>query len=100
MNNIYYIIYIQADDDKLDLTREGGHSTYRVAHAADATGAEVQRTLLATCQAEKNITFFSNSMAVDLITERKIGHSTSNRCIGAYVLRENGEIDTFLGGKY
>jgi len=38
-------------------------------------------------------------MAVDLITERKIGHSSSNRCIGAYVLRENGDIDTFLGGK-
>jgi len=93
-----HFTHSKADDEKLDLTREGGHSTYRVAHAADATGAEVQRTLLATCQAEKNITFFSNSMAVDLITERKIGHSSSNRCIGAYVLRENGDIDTFLGG--
>lgn len=84
------------NDEELDLTREGGHSTYRVAHAADATGHEVQRVLLETCEAEENITFFKNTMAVDLITENKIGHSTSNRCIGAYILNEEGNIDTFL----
>ena len=30
----------------LDLTREGGHSARRVVHAADATGLEVQKTLV------------------------------------------------------
>ena len=34
-------------------------------------------------------------MAVDLITERKLG-LPSKRCLGAYVLnRESGEVDTF-----
>ncbi|MGI5864750.1 MAG: L-aspartate oxidase [Myxococcales bacterium] len=80
----------------LDLTREGGHSMRRVAHASDMTGREIERALLAACEDEPNIAFFPCSIAVDLITERKIGRSDSDRCLGAYVLREDGRIDTFL----
>lgn len=83
--------------DKLDLTREGAHSKRRVAHAEDMTGREIQRALLAACEEQPNITLFPNHMAVDLITERKLGRSQSDRCLGAYVLRQkDGSIDTFL----
>ena len=37
--------------DWLHLTREGGHSQRRIVHAADATGAAVQHTLIDTVRA-------------------------------------------------
>jgi L-aspartate oxidase len=82
---------------ELDLTREGGHTRRRVAHASDMTGREIERALIAACTDRPNISFFPFSMAIDLITERKLGRSASNRCLGAYVLRQDGRIDTFLG---
>src|SRR5512140_3411276 len=39
------------EGDRLHLTREGGHSRRRVAHAKDATGREVERALIAACDA-------------------------------------------------
>lgn len=72
----------------LHLTREGGHSHRRIAHAADATGRAVQQTLVSRLKAHPGITVLENHIAVDLITARKIGGRVSgpNRCLGAYVL--------------
>ncbi|MDR0966920.1 MAG: L-aspartate oxidase [Myxococcales bacterium] len=86
-------------DGALDLTREGGHTKRRVAHAADLTGGEIERALLAACDERQNITFFPDSTAVELITLEKVARasgSRANRCLGAYVLRPSGEIETFL----
>jgi L-aspartate oxidase len=82
--------------EALHLTREAAHSRRRVVHAADATGREVERSLLAACDSEANIRFFPDSMAIDLITERKIGRRSGDRCLGAYVLLPGGRIETFL----
>ncbi len=81
-----------------NLHREGGHSRRRIFHAADATGFEIQRTLLEACKQDKNIQFFPNSNAIDLITTVKLGICTTkvNRALGAFVLTQDGEIDTFL----
>ncbi|MFN7130833.1 MAG: L-aspartate oxidase [Myxococcales bacterium] len=87
----------RGESQELDLTREGGHSKRRVAHAADLTGREIERALLAACDEQPNITFFPWTMAVDLITERKVNRTGSDRCLGAYVLKPDGSIDTFLG---
>ena len=77
------------------LTREGGHSHRRIIHAADATGTAIFNTLLARARQRPNIELLEQRVAVDLITERKLGGS-GNRCLGAYVLnRESGEVDTF-----
>ena len=78
--------------DRLHLTREGGHSRRRVAHAKDTTGREVERALLDACAA-KGIRLIEDEVAVDLVTSGKAGIGGPNRALGAYVLdRASGEI--------
>ncbi|MCQ4269739.1 L-aspartate oxidase [Pseudomonas kuykendallii] len=77
------------------LTREGGHSHRRIIHAADATGAAIFNTLLDQARRKPNIELLQQRVAVDLITERKLGLH-GKRCLGAYVLnRDSGEVDTY-----
>ena len=64
----------------LHLTREGGHSARRVAHAADATGAEVVRALLAAISAHPSITLHEHHAAIDLVLGDVGGVSA---CLGA-----------------
>ena len=76
------------------LTREGGHSHRRIIHAADATGAAIFNALLEKARQRPNIELLEQRVAVDLISERKLG-LPGNRCLGAYVLnRTTGEVDT------
>lgn len=76
------------------LTQEGGHRHRRVIHAADATGKAVFEILAAKVLAHPNIRFITNSIAVDLLTSRKLGRA-GNRCLGAYVLQEeSGKVNT------
>ena len=52
----------------LQLTREGGHHRDRIAHAGgDATGAEIQRALVAAVRAAPDIEVTAHALAVDLI---------------------------------
>ncbi|UXY13763.1 L-aspartate oxidase [Chitiniphilus purpureus] len=69
------------------LTREGGHSHRRIIHAADATGSAVIETLAMKVAAHPNITVLEQHIALDLITERKLGRGSDdgNRAWGAYV---------------
>ncbi|WGX96206.1 L-aspartate oxidase [Nocardioides sp. L-11A] len=56
------------DDGELSLTREGGHHRDRIAHAGgDATGAEIQRALIAAIQAAPDIEVIQHALAVDLL---------------------------------
>ncbi len=81
---------------ELDLTQEGGHSRRRILHAKDATGAEIERALLAAIAADPNITVFENHLAVDLITTAKLGVEGPNRVVGAYVFAEpERRVDVF-----
>jgi L-aspartate oxidase len=60
----------QFDQDtagELSLTREGGHLRHRIAHAADATGAEIQRALVAAVEAAPAISVQPHALAVDLL---------------------------------
>jgi len=79
----------------LHLTREGGHSNRRVAHAADASGKAIETTLISKVKLQKNIELFEYHIAIDLITTRKL-QQRKNRCVGAYVLNtKNEKISTF-----
>ena len=87
---------------QLDLGKEGGHSQHRIAHAADLTGKEVERALLAKVSDHPNIKVYENHISIDLITEHhlfehaKKQHSETH-CWGAYVLDvDNNVVKTFL----
>ncbi|NNE69015.1 MAG: L-aspartate oxidase [Rhodothermales bacterium] len=86
----------------LHLGREGGHSAHRIVHAADATGREVERTLLDQARAHPNIQLFEYHYVVELITEHHLGEVVSRdkparHCYGAYVLDEDaGQVHRVL----
>ena len=81
---------------ELDLGREGGHSKRRILHARDATGFEIEKTLLDAIARHPQITVLENHMAVDLITTKKFQPSSEeDHCIGLYVLNEErGDVIT------
>lgn len=72
------------------LTREGGHSHRRILHAADATGREIQESLLEAVKKHPNITLMEGFNAIDLITTRKL-NLPANRILGAYVWNRTAE---------
>ncbi|MGA7162267.1 MAG: L-aspartate oxidase [Bacteroidota bacterium] len=86
----------------LDLGKEGGHSQHRIAHAADLTGKEVERALLAKVADHPNITIYENHISIDLITEHHLFEHAKKQhsdihCWGAYVLDvERNAVKTFL----
>jgi L-aspartate oxidase len=68
------------------LTREGGHSTRRIFHAADSTGHAIQQTLREKVLAHPSITVLEQHMAVDLVVQE-------GRCVGLYVQSvQNGPV--------
>lgn len=73
------------------LTREGGHSHRRILHAADATGKEVENTLVSKALNHPNIEVIERSNAVDLIISDKIGLPGTRRVVGAWVWNRNKE---------
>jgi L-aspartate oxidase len=82
-------------DEALHLTREGGHSHRRIAHAADATGRAVQKTLVGEVRSHPNIAILEHHIAIDLITNRKLGRTGEDRVWGAYVLdKVAGQVKT------
>ncbi|HLW04142.1 MAG TPA: L-aspartate oxidase [Azoarcus sp.] len=66
------------------LTREGGHSHRRIIHAADATGAAMQRALTDQVRAHPRIDVFERHIGLDLVMADKVDGSTEG-CLGAYV---------------
>ncbi|WP_192459418.1 L-aspartate oxidase [Musicola keenii] len=73
------------------LTREGGHSHRRILHAADATGKEVETTLVSQARQHPNIILLERYNAVDLITSSKLGLSGHKRVVGAYIWNREKE---------
>ena len=60
-------------DGVLSLTREGGHHRDRIAHAGgDATGAEIQRALIAASERAPEIEGVQHALAVDLLLDAPV----------------------------
>lgn len=73
------------ENNRLDLTKEGGHSEKRIVHFKDHSGAEIQRALIQKVKEFENIQYFENHILVDLITDH---HTKTNHqaCYGAYII--------------
>ncbi|MDH5299877.1 MAG: L-aspartate oxidase [Gammaproteobacteria bacterium] len=86
------VMFTRKDDDSdYHLTREGGHSHRRVAHADDATGRAIETSLEARARAHANIDLFEHHIVVDLITGKKVQQNHGN-CLGAYVLDKDQQV--------
>ncbi len=86
------------NDLGLHLTREGGHSHRRVAHAHDSTGKAIETTLIDQARANTQISLYEGHVAIDLITASKndANGEVTKQCIGAYVLdRETRQVEVF-----
>ena len=86
-----------------DLGKEGGHSKRRILHAHDLTGWEIEKTLIESVHAEKNIEIFEHHMAIDLITRARLDDkilpgSDEDEALGLYVLNhKTSQVHTILG---
>lgn len=83
---------------------EAAHSTRRIVHVGDKTGAAIIQGMLAALSALPNVTLLTDHTAVDLIT---FPHHALDplaiyepiRCHGAYVLdRQSGDVIRVLAG--
>ncbi len=84
------------DNNHFSLGKEGGHSHRRILHAKDTTGKEIIQSLLATAQKHANIQILEQHFAIDLITSNKLGVSSEDRVLGAYVLdKSSGKVSIF-----
>lgn len=85
-------------DGKLHFEREGGHSAYRIVHAADLTGKEVERALLQKASENPNIILLEHHTSIELITEHHLRKKTNDiTCYGVYALdTKTGRFKKFL----
>lgn len=66
-------------DNGLALTKEGGHSHRRIAHAlGDATGREIMRALITELRSRESVQIWEKTFTIDLLTHE-------GRCVGALV---------------
>ncbi|MFN8292154.1 MAG: L-aspartate oxidase [Chitinophagales bacterium] len=90
---ILYLEQLQVNFNKtqsgtFDLHREGGHSHARIVHHADATGKEVENSLVKAVHNCKNITILENHFAVDVVVN-------NNKCKG--IIAFNPATKKFIG---
>ncbi|HXH72908.1 MAG TPA: L-aspartate oxidase [Mariprofundaceae bacterium] len=83
------------ENGHLHLTREGGHSQRRIAHAQDATGRAIGEALLAQVADRPNLIRLQNYTAIDLITSHRLkADGKPRRCLGAYLLGPDQKVLT------
>ena len=77
------------EEDRFALGREAGHSRRRILHAADLTGREIERALLAAVAAEPRIRVLEDHVVWSLQTAPD-PMSQRSRCSGALILDVHG----------
>lgn len=90
----------QATPGTPDLGREGGHTQRRILHARDMTGRAIESALLRAVAAQPKVQLLEHHLAVDLITDGKLGRAdpgrSTDRVRGLYVLdTRNRQVSTF-----
>jgi len=72
VRNLSKIVPFQKNKDKeILLTKEGGHSSRRIAFCGDTTGYEIEKALVKAVRHEKKITVLEHTFVTDLIVKDK-----------------------------
>lgn len=77
-NLISFGVQFDKEKDRLDLTREAGHSIDRILHSGDTTGKEIEQALTKNVRENRGIEVLENCLAVDIIVK-------DAKCYGANV---------------
>ena len=85
-------VQFDSNEDGFDLSMEGGHSSRRILHTKDATGAEIERALIVEARASPNLELLESHMAIDLILKDKSAEIKG--IAGIWILTPNGEVRT------
>ena len=85
-------VEFDSNEGEFDLAMEGGHSSRRILHAKDATGAEIERALIVEAHASPNLELLESHMAVDIILKEK--DAEIKGITGIWVLTPEGEVET------
>ena len=93
--NISNIKFDRDNDGKLSYGNEAAHQRRRILHVGDGTGAAISRGLINALQSKKNIQWFTDATAVDLITYPHHSRDPLDTykpiaCHGAYVFDRKG----------
>ncbi len=82
-------VFDKDPDGELSLTREGGNHRDRIAHAGgDATGAEIQRALIAAVERAPEIEVVEHALAVDLLLDGPPGTGAAVAGVTLHVMGE------------
>lgn len=76
------------EDDSLNFTKEGAHSTNRIVHTKDNTGESTAKILIERVKERENIDVYEDTYFVDIIEKDK-------KCIGAILVREDEQINIY-----
>ncbi len=87
-NLIDYGVNFNSEKGKLKLTKEGGHSTNRIAYVGDYTGQAIEKALIKNVKNTSSITIWENTFALDLIIAQ-------GKCLGVKVIKEQKLISIF-----
>ena len=80
-------------DHTLQLGQEAAHSRRRILHAGgDATGAEIERSLVRRLRMRMNARVLEHSLAIDIVKDAE------GRAAGVTVLRDDGSIEFVMSG--
>jgi len=96
------VTFDKKGDGTYDLTREGGHSEYRILHHKDKTGEAIQKALVEKVRKNPNIEVFEQHFAIELLTQHHLGEKIKRnypgiKCYGAYIADlVNQKVITFL----
>ena len=96
------VSFDKKEDGTYDLSREGGHTEYRILHSKDRTGEAIEKTLVERVRKDPNIEVFEQHFAIELLTQHHLGDVVKRnypniKCFGAYVADlQNQKIWTFL----
>ncbi|MCE5348259.1 MAG: L-aspartate oxidase [Bacteroidales bacterium] len=96
------VSFDKKEDGTYDLSREGGHTEYRILHSKDRTGEAIEKTLVERVKKDPNIEIFEQHFAIELLTQHHLGEVVKRnypgiKCFGAYVIDlVNQKVWTFL----